>query len=1217
MTGVGPGGIAGLGTSALTITTNGNAIVNWQGFSIGINEITKILQPSAVNAILNRVALSGGQSFINGALQSNGRVFLINPNGIVFGASSRIDVAGLVASSLSMSDSDFLAGKLRFTETTGAGAVINNGTITAAAGGNVYLVAPDVQNAGVINAPNGDIVLAAGKSAELVSDSSPYVSVKVTADTEQALNVGSLIASSGRVGMFGALVRNSGVAEASAAVAGPGGQISFVATKDLTLDAGSRTAANGTSGGDILLQAQGGTNLISGTVEAKGSAGNGGTVQALGVRVGVIGSGVIDASGDTGGGTVLVGGDAHGANPGVQNSQYTYIGQDGVIRADASTVGNGGRVIVWSDGPTQFYGAISARGGSQSGDGGFVETSGTTLSALGSVLVGAPNGQGGTWLLDPLDLEIVAGTTSPTQFCSTAVICASDSYGSQLGVGFIDGFLAASPGATVQADAQRDINFSADLALSNPGNVVAIAGRDINLNGHNIAIHGSLTAQAGGGAFGIDFVPTYGGGAYGLGSITGGGNISTDGNFVNAIAQGNIGVGNVDTRMTSGGTSSNETRVDLSAGSGAITTGSIMTGDSVAYTDVNLFTSSGAITTGSITTGNSTGGGETFVLLSATGGPATVNGSVSTGSGGDSFVDIYAGRSIPPATDNVTVTGSITTGSAVADSSIELEGGSVNVGGSIATGSAMNTSCCEALTSIYIEGALGAITVGGSIASGNANNPGGSASSTVSMTAAGPIGVGGGITTGSASAANTNTFVDISTSAGAISIGGGITTGNAISDGGETAASDVRLFASAGSISVAGPIATGTATNPDGADSSVSLVAYGGGVTVSGGIATGDAIGGTFGGVSSTVFVDSDGSVDIQGPITTGNATTTNAFSFSDSEVSLLAGGGVHVGGAIRTGNADGGEGALSAVAAVATGGSVSIGGSITTGSAHFNPAATCCAPRGVSAVALLATGGSISVGAITTGASSDANSTFYGGPVAPSPFKIAALADGGVSTGALTTRSFDPVNPGGDIFITSTSGAVVVAGAIDTRGADGAAGSPNGTAGGSVMLSSPTSIMVGAPVIPGIDTTVINTSGGAGAAGGMGGNAGSVTVDPTSITMNGVILALGGAGNGAAGGNGGALQLLTTGGTGTITFINGGWDLSGGVGSPPGVDGVVTADGTLIFITVLNDALSNPAVAQAVGSSIAATLAATNSDSGGDDNGKDKKKGFGSCKPS
>ncbi|OGA65086.1 MAG: hypothetical protein A3G83_06905, partial [Betaproteobacteria bacterium RIFCSPLOWO2_12_FULL_68_20] len=408
-------GIAGLGTPTLTITTSGNAILNWGSFSIGINDLTRFLQPSAVNAVLNRVIGSGGaipQSVIDGMLQSNGRVFLLNPGGVVIGQGARIDVAGFVASSLNLTNEDFLAGRMRFSEVPGAGAVLNHGIIETTSGGRVFLVAPDVQNTGIIRAPQGEIVLAAGKSAELISESSPYVTVNVVADAEQALNVGQLISDSGRIGMYGALVRNSGVAEANGAVAGPGGQIRFVAAKDLTVEAGSRISANGTSGGEVLLQAEGGTNLVAGTVEAIGSSGKGGTVQALGVRVGVVGNGVIDASGETGGGTVLVGGDFQGKNPEVQNAERTYIGSDGVIRADARATGDGGRVIVWADDWTKFYGTVTARGGTQSGDGGFVEISGKqSLLFAGSVNTSAPNGQTGTLLLDPDTFTIVDGGT--------------------------------------------------------------------------------------------------------------------------------------------------------------------------------------------------------------------------------------------------------------------------------------------------------------------------------------------------------------------------------------------------------------------------------------------------------------------------------------------------------------------------------------------------------------------------------------------------------------------------------------------------------------------------------------------------------------------------------------------------------------------------------------------------------------------------------------
>ena len=91
--------------NVLSITNSANAVINWAGFSIGVNEITRFIQGSSASAVLNRVVGAGGvipQSVINGMLQSNGRVFLLNPNGIVIGAGARIDVADFVASSLNM-----------------------------------------------------------------------------------------------------------------------------------------------------------------------------------------------------------------------------------------------------------------------------------------------------------------------------------------------------------------------------------------------------------------------------------------------------------------------------------------------------------------------------------------------------------------------------------------------------------------------------------------------------------------------------------------------------------------------------------------------------------------------------------------------------------------------------------------------------------------------------------------------------------------------------------------------------------------------------------------------------------------------------------------------------------------------------------------------------------------------------------------------------------
>jgi large exoprotein involved in heme utilization and adhesion len=117
-----------------------------------------------LSAVLNRV-VGGDPSSILGTLQSNGRVFLINPNGIMFGAGAQINVAGLVASTLNLSDADFLSGRMNFTNGTGAGANVNQGSINAV-GGPVYLCQQRHQQRLDRN-PNGG--RAVGSSVELVA----------------------------------------------------------------------------------------------------------------------------------------------------------------------------------------------------------------------------------------------------------------------------------------------------------------------------------------------------------------------------------------------------------------------------------------------------------------------------------------------------------------------------------------------------------------------------------------------------------------------------------------------------------------------------------------------------------------------------------------------------------------------------------------------------------------------------------------------------------------------------------------------------------------------------------------------------------------------------------------------------------------------------------------------------------------------------------------
>ncbi len=375
--------------NVFSITNTPGAIINWQSFNVNAGEVTRFIQQGSDSAVLNRI-VGQDPSRILGALQSNGKVFLINPNGIVFGQGARVDVNGLVASTLNLSDSDFLAGNKTFTAGGSAGAIRNDGAITTPGGGKVFLVAPSIENKGIITAPNGEVVLAAGRSVKLVDSNNPDLDVVVSAPQDRAINLGQVVSSGGRIGIYGALVNQRGVVNADSAVVGRNGKIVLKASGDTVLEAGSVTSATG--------------------------AGKGGEIQLLGARVGIGGDALVDASGRQGGGVVLAGGDYQGKNAALPNAQQTWFGKDARIRADALVSGEGGKVVLWSDGATGAYGSISARGAGSS-NGGLVETSGKALS-IGGIRIdaggGAQGGKSGTWLLDPWNIVVRdGGETAP------------------------------------------------------------------------------------------------------------------------------------------------------------------------------------------------------------------------------------------------------------------------------------------------------------------------------------------------------------------------------------------------------------------------------------------------------------------------------------------------------------------------------------------------------------------------------------------------------------------------------------------------------------------------------------------------------------------------------------------------------------------------------------------------------------------------------------
>lgn len=163
-------GSATISTSGSTVTVNtstSGTVINWNSFSIGAGETTRINQPGASSATLNRVT-GPSSSSINGSLQSNGQVFLVNPNGIVFGSTASVNAAGFVASTLDIADSDFLSGNYRFTASGTPGAIVNDGSLVATTS-YLALIAPNISSTTTLTVPPGGLALAAGASVTLTA----------------------------------------------------------------------------------------------------------------------------------------------------------------------------------------------------------------------------------------------------------------------------------------------------------------------------------------------------------------------------------------------------------------------------------------------------------------------------------------------------------------------------------------------------------------------------------------------------------------------------------------------------------------------------------------------------------------------------------------------------------------------------------------------------------------------------------------------------------------------------------------------------------------------------------------------------------------------------------------------------------------------------------------------------------------------------------------
>lgn len=454
-------------------------IIDWSSFNIGSDATTQFHQPSGSSLAVNRISgTSLDPTMILGTLKANGQIIVLDQNGVIFGQGSTVDVGGIIASTGNINTQAVMRGEstLQFTDIKN-GSIVNQGTISVSDAGIAAFVAPSVRNNGIIQAKMGKVALASGTMATIDLYGDGLIEVGIDGPLSNSLveNTGSVHAEGGKILLTAATAKNI---------------VNSVVNNTGYINASSATNV----GGKIIL--------------------SGDTVSV---------AGKINASGKKGGGEILIGGDYQGKGS-VKTSGKTTIAKTAEITASASgQEGHGGKIIVWADNETIVSGKIEAKGGSASGDGGFIETSAKehlTVDQEISVSAASGNalGKSGTWLIDPqnivisdtgtiggaTDSKIASSTINATLNGGTDMIITTNS----AGVGDGDIILVnanihkstSNNEVNLVLQAQRDIlfgNSSIQNTSSDKLNVVFNADRDANQIG-GIYMNGSTINTAGG-----------------------------------------------------------------------------------------------------------------------------------------------------------------------------------------------------------------------------------------------------------------------------------------------------------------------------------------------------------------------------------------------------------------------------------------------------------------------------------------------------------------------------------------------------------------------------------------------------------------------------------------------------------------------------------------------------------------------------------------------
>ncbi|MCK8979466.1 filamentous hemagglutinin N-terminal domain-containing protein [Haemophilus influenzae] len=352
-----------------------DAIINWKQFNIDQNEMVQFLQESNNSAVFNRVT-SDQISQLKGILDSNGQVFLINPNGVAIGKNAIINTNGFTASTLDISNENIKARNFTFEQTKdkALAEIVNHGLITVGKDGSVNLIGGKVKNEGVISVNGGSISLLAGQKITISDIANPTITYSIAAPENEAVNLGNIFTKGGKINVRAANIRNQG---------------------KLSADSVSKDKS-----GNIVLSAKEGEAEIGGVISAQNQQAKGGKLMITGDKVTLKTGAVIDLSGKEGGETYL-GGDERGEGKnGIQLAKKTTLEKGSTINVSGKE--KGGRAIVWGD-IALINGNINAQGSDIAKTGGFVETSGHDLFIGDNVIVDAKE-----WLLDPDNVSIDA-----------------------------------------------------------------------------------------------------------------------------------------------------------------------------------------------------------------------------------------------------------------------------------------------------------------------------------------------------------------------------------------------------------------------------------------------------------------------------------------------------------------------------------------------------------------------------------------------------------------------------------------------------------------------------------------------------------------------------------------------------------------------------------------------------------------------------------------